>query len=97
MSFEERVLKAAKPTVVMFWQQGCEPCKAMVPVLIEAARERSGIEFTLEGAEDIKARYNVTACPTLTVFKEGKPIGRWMGFTPKEKVLNWIDRTVANA
>lgn len=90
-------IQEGPPVLVMFWQRDCQPCKALVPELIGAARERDQMQFIMMNATDnpqTKERFNITACPTMALFKNGDMLGRWMGVVPKEKILAWIDRTV---
>lgn len=93
----DKVLQSSAPFLVMFWQRDCAPCKALMPVLMEIARERPGIRFALMNSRDnpkTSAHYGITACPTMVAVAGGKMLGRWKGAAPKEQVTRWIDRTL---
>jgi thioredoxin 1 len=96
-TFDQAVLAAGKPVLVMTWQPGCSWCSKMVPELKEVAKILPDVHFTLLNVADntkTKSRFEVTACPTLLLFGQGKLLGRWKGFNPSEKTTAWIKRTL---
>lgn len=91
-NFEEAVLKAELPTVVDFWAVWCGPCKMIAPVLEEIAAEYAGqlqvAKLDVDHNGESAMRYGVMSIPTLILFKNGQPVERIVGFTPKEKLLS---------
>ena len=62
--------------VVDCWAPWCGPCRMMSPVIEELASDLKGkITFgklNTDENQDIAARYQVQAIPTLLIFKDGK-------------------------
>jgi thioredoxin 1 len=76
--------------VVDCWAPWCGPCRMMSPVIEELASDLKGkITFgklNTDENQDIAARYQVQAIPTLLIFRDGKLADRKVGALPK-KVL----------
>lgn len=82
-TFEELVLKSAKPAVVDFWAPWCGPCKAFAPTFESYAEKLSGkAAFFKMNVDENKAtpdRYNVASIPTVILFRNGKEESRAIG------------------
>lgn len=85
--FEEKVLKAGKPVLVDFWAAWCGPCKMAEPVLEELADEYKGkiaiVKVNVDENSASTQKYGIMSIPTTVLFKEGKEIGRQIGFAGK--------------
>jgi thioredoxin 1 len=90
-TFEEAVLKAELPTVVDFWAVWCGPCKMIAPILEQIGHEYEGqlqvAKLDVDHNGESAMKYGVMSIPTLILFKNGQPVERIVGFTPKEKLL----------
>jgi thioredoxin 1 len=88
-NLEEAILNN-RALVVDCWAPWCGPCRMMSPVIEELASDLKGkITFgklNTDENQDIAARYQVQAIPTLLIFKDGKLADRKVGALPK-KVL----------
>lgn len=66
----------------------CGPCKMMAPVLEDIADKYKGKYFfyqvDIDSAEDLANKFNVTAVPTIIVFKNGVEVARTMGYQDYE-------------
>jgi len=79
--------------LVDFWAEYCGPCRMMAPILEKIASEHSEfkigkVDTAAEGA--LAARFDVSAIPTLIVYKDGREAGRNVGAIPEESVLELI-------
>jgi thioredoxin 1 len=95
-NFKNEVLNSKETVLVDFFAPWCPPCRVLLPILEELAKEYEGkIKFTklnVEDAPEIAEEYQVFSVPTLIIFKEGKEIERIVGLDKKriEEVLNSI-------
>jgi len=104
-TFEEKVLKNADPNklvLVDFYADWCGPCKTLSPILERVTAnpaETGGKEVDLVTIDtdvhtELAQRYEVRALPTVTAFKNGKPLGHFLGAIPepklKEVIKDWL-------
>ncbi|HEU4543575.1 MAG TPA: thioredoxin domain-containing protein [Jiangellaceae bacterium] len=89
-TFDDAVAEK-RPVLVDFWAEGREPCKAMVPILAEIARERAAdlgvATVRLDDAPELARRFEIMALPTLIVFVDGQPAKRIVGASNKRQLL----------
>jgi thioredoxin 1 len=74
-NFEEEVLKSEGFTLVDFWGDSCEPCKALMPD-VEALADMYGDKIKFAKLNTTKARrvaisQRVLGLPTLLLYKDG--------------------------
>lgn len=84
-------LKSGRPTLADFGKDWCVPCRMMVPVLKQAARDYRGkanvVFVNLEQYPDLGTRHRIAAMPTQILFDgKGKEIKRHMGYIGTEDI-----------
>ncbi|VDN98535.1 unnamed protein product [Rodentolepis nana] len=78
----EDLVKGDKLVVCDFYATWCGPCKALAPKLEALAKEKTSVVFVkvdVDEMEDLAQKHEVSAMPTLIVFKRGAPVGRFIG------------------
>jgi thioredoxin 1 len=86
----DELIKNNPSLVVDCWAPWCGPCRMMGPIIDELATDLKGkITFgkmNTDENQDVAAKYEIQAIPTLLIFKGGKLADRKVGALPK-KVL----------
>ncbi|HEY1464152.1 MAG TPA: thioredoxin [Terriglobales bacterium] len=97
-NFDQDVLKSEQPVLVDFWAKWCGPCRALAPIVDELAQEYSGKvkigKMDVDHNSSTPMRYGVRGIPTLLVFKGGQVKEQIVGYVPKEKIQQAIDKHV---
>ncbi len=100
-SFEKAVLKSPLPTVVDFWAAWCGPCKMIVPVLDEIARENGDrfrvTKVNIDDEPALQHRFSVRGVPTLLFFSGGELRDQIVGFAPKKSIVEKLEKLAVTA
>ena len=89
-NFNQEVLNSDKPVLMDFWAPWCGPCRMVVPLVEEIAKERSDIKvvkINVDEEQELAMQFGVMSIPTLVVMKNGKIINQATGARPKAQIL----------
>lgn len=78
------------PLVVDLWAPWCGPCRMVVPLVEEIAKERSDIKvvkINVDEEQELAMQFGVMSIPTLVVMKNGKIVNQVTGARPKAQIL----------
>jgi thioredoxin 1 len=85
-TFKASVLEGAGPIAVEFMSYGCAHCRALEPILQQAADKVKAQEhvFRVNVAveRELAERYQIEGTPTLVMFLNGQEVGRTAGPHP---------------
>ncbi len=93
-TFEQEVLTADKPVIVDFWAVWCGPCQALAPVLEEIDKENGDqvkvCKINVDEEGELAVQFGIMSIPTVLIFKDGEQVGKSIGFTTKEAILELV-------
>ncbi len=94
-TFDQEVLKADVPVLVDFWAPWCAPCRAIAPAVEEIADAYKGrIKVGKMNVDDhtrVASQYQITAIPTLLLFKNGQVVQQIIGAVPKHRLVQAVE------
>ncbi|NOQ29183.1 MAG: thioredoxin [Methanosarcinales archaeon] len=79
------------PFVVLdCWAEWCGPCKMVAPVIEQLATEYAGritfAKLNIDENMDTAMKYQISAIPTMLVFRNGEMAGQIIGALPKNHI-----------
>ncbi|MEW6557363.1 MAG: thioredoxin [Elusimicrobiota bacterium] len=94
-NFEDEVLKSEIPVLVDFWASWCGPCQMLAPIIDELAKEYEGklkvAKLNVDECQQKSIEYEISAIPTILIFKNGHAVKKLVGFTKKSRLINEIN------
>ena len=93
-NFHHEIMNSDKPVLLDFWAPWCGPCRMVVPIIEEIARERSDIKvgkINVDENPELAGQFGVMSIPTLVVMKNGKVVNQSMGAKPKNAILAMLN------
>lgn len=88
-NFQSEVMQSDRPVLLDFWAPWCAPCRMVVPIVEEIARERADIKVgkvNVDEQPELASAFGVMSIPTLVVMKNGKIVDQAMGARPKAAI-----------
>jgi len=100
-TFSAEVLRASKPTIVDFFATWCGPCQRTEPILERFAKSQNKILVARLDVDEnpmVTAQYDISAMPTVILFRDGKKIKEHVGAFPNEVAIKaWVEEPVPSS
>ena len=92
-NFHKEVMNSEKKVLLDFWAPWCGPCRMVVPMVEEIAKERPDIKvgkINVDENPELARQFSVMSIPTLVVMENGKIINQARGARPKKAILGML-------
>ena len=92
-NFHEEVMGSEKTGLLDFWAPWCGPCRRVVPLVEQIAKERPDIKVGkvyVDEEYELAGKFRISSIPTLLVLRDGKVVNQAMGARPKQAILDLL-------
>ncbi|SGY68225.1 BQ5605_C004g02866 [Microbotryum silenes-dioicae] len=92
-------IKSEQTTLVDFYAEWCGPCKQLTPVLKQVIPSDSQdvhlVTIDTDDHYELASEYKISALPTVIAFRNGKPIGKFVGGRNQSGVESFLEEVQA--
>ena len=89
-NFHSEVINSDRKVLLDFWAPWCGPCRMVVPMVEQIAKERPDIKvvkINVDENPELAGRFGVMSIPTLMVMENGQLLSQARGARPKQAIL----------
>lgn len=94
-SFEELLNGSDLPLLIDFYATWCGPCQMMAPILEQVNQQLGNrvqvVKIDTDKYPEIASRYQITALPTLVLFRGGQPVNRIEGVMQAPQLIQHLE------
>ncbi len=98
-NFDAEITAKGVTALVDFWAEWCMPCKMLAPTIDALAGEFAGrvkvCKVNTENARNVALRFNISAIPTIVLFKDGRPVKQLVGLQSKKDIQAALNALLA--
>lgn len=94
-NFKSEVEEYEGLVVIDIWASWCGPCKMLAPIIDELEAEMPGVKFCKINVDDepsLARLFKVQSIPTVAVVKNNTFLDMSVGYVPKSKLVDLINR-----
>jgi len=93
-NFETEVKQSSIPVLIDVWAEWCVPCRLMLPIVEEIAKENGGKfkvgKINAEADPELAEQLGVRSIPAFFVFKGGEVVKKNVGIQTKDELLELV-------
>ena len=92
-NFHNEVMNSERKVLLDFWAPWCGPCRMVVPLVEEIAKERPDIKvgkINVDENPELAKQFGVFSIPTLVVMENGRIVRQEQGARPKKAILSML-------
>jgi len=94
-NFDQEVNQSELPVIIDVFATWCGPCQMMVPIFEELEKEMSDkykfAKINIDEERELAIEQNVSSIPTFVFVKDGKIVGKEMGYMDRESFKSKIE------
>lgn len=90
-NFKTEVLDSAEPYLVDFWASWCGPCLMLSPTIEKLGQKYKVGKVNVDENAELAANYNISAIPTMLVFKGGQKVKTIVGVRSEKELADLME------